>query len=196
MSMIPIWAVLRASRQRFFDGHRRAACELVFGCELINLILFSQPLDKLQELSCKQGLFRPRAIPQRLEVANLLGGDLAREALRQSLRRLHLSGEVVVFALDGVLNRFGLVGAEDAPFALLQHRDQCVEAWPQPLDLAWLESNRPRQLLFGELPRRAEHQHVFERPGNHVRRRLGWRGKVLRVVRLVGMDDAAETIAE
>ena len=44
-----------------------------------------------------------------------------------------------------------------------QHRDQRVEARPQPGDLARIEPDRPGQFLVGQFAQAAVGQHVLER---------------------------------
>ncbi len=90
---------------------------------------------------------------------------------------------------------FGFVAGENLALALLEHRDESIDAGAQPRNLAGIQVNRAGELFFSKLAVLAEHQHVLHDRRNHVRRRLRGTRKPRRVVPLIGMNDAAECFA-
>ncbi len=62
---------------------RRAAGELVLGRQLIDLVLLAEPLDELQQVPGEPRAFVARAIPEPLQVVELLLLERLLETLLQ-----------------------------------------------------------------------------------------------------------------
>ena len=133
-------------------------------------------------------------VPQPFQVANLLVSKTCCEALLQIWRAASWPRPAV--AVDaGALRSCtlpGFVGRQDLPLALFAAcRISASMLGPRPA--IWLGSrlDRPGQLLLGQLAHAAVHEHVLE-GGRHQVGRLRRAGKVLGIVLLVRVDDAAE----
>ena len=174
------------------NGHRRAAGEFVLGGQLVDLVLVAQPVDQLHQLPGEGALLVVDAVPEPLDVVELLLLDRAAEPFFDFGRRLHRLGQVVEAAVGLLLDLLGLVGLQDLPLPLAEQLHEGFQAGPQAGDLAGIELDGPGELLFGQLAHAAVGQHVLHGPGDHVRRRLRRTGEVLGVVALVGVDDAAD----
>ena len=173
-------------------GHRRAAGELVLGGQLVDLVLVAQPIDQLHELPGEGAPLVVDAVPEPLDVVELLLLDRLAESLFQLRGRFHRLGQIVETAGGLLLHPPGLVGFQDLPLPLAEQFHQGLQAGPQAGDLAGIELDRPGEFLLGQLAHAAVGQHVLHGPGNQVGRRLRGTGKVLGVVALVGVDDAAD----
>ncbi len=134
-------------------------------------------------------------VPQPLQLANLLGLHGPVEPLAKLLRHANFAGLVGERQLRGPPHALRFVALQYLPLAFLEHRDERLDAWPQAGDLARVEPNRAGQLLLGQLPPLAVHQHVLERGRHQIGRRLRGAGKLRRIVPLVRVNDAAEGFA-
>ena len=110
------------------------------------------------------------------------------EAAGQRRRQFHSLGRLPELLGRLLHHARGLVGLQNLPLPLAEHRHQGVEAGAQPGDLAGIDPHGPRQLLVAQLAQVAIGQHVLEGPRKHVGRRLPRAGKMLRVVFLVGVN--------
>ena len=159
------------------DGHRRAAGELVLGGQLVDLVLVAQPVDQLHELPGERALLVVDAIPEPLDVVELLLLDRLAEPLFQLRGRLHRLGHVVEAAGGLLLHPLGLVGFQDLPLPLAEQFHEGLQAGPQAGDLAGIELDRAGEFLVGQLAHAAVGQHVLHGPGDQVGRRLRGAGE-------------------
>ena len=182
-------------RQRLRHRHPLVPRELILGRQLIDLILLAQPLDHIHQRTSPRRLIIARRVPQPLQVANLLGLDRLIKPIAKLLRHLRL-GRLIDKRLLGLApHGLRFVLGKNLPLPLLEHRNQRIDARPQPGNLARIQMNRPRQLFFGQLAMLAEHEHVFHRMRHQIRRRLRRARKLRGVVPLIRMNNAAKSFA-
>ena len=179
----------------FGDGHRLVAGELVLAGEFIDLVLVPEALDEAQQAARELAALVAGAIPQALEVVELLVADGFVEVLAQLGRRLHLLRLILIRPARRALDRVGLVSLEDAALALLEDLAQRLDARAEAANLRRVDVDGVGEFLRREAAHVAVGHEVVERRRDEVRRRRGGAGKFGGVVLLVGMDDAAKAVA-
>ena len=211
MSITPICAVLAASSNCFSSRSIASSSSLisrawgmVIGVRPVNSYLaassstwYLSPSRSISCTSCRaNGLALvvdadTRAAPGRRAAPPRPPGGSALAELRRAAASPRPSRWNRLAA--AFLHALGLVGFQDLPLPLAEHLHQGFEARPQAGDLAGIELDRPGQFLVGQFAHVAVGQHVLEGPRDQVGRRLRRAGEVLRVVLLVGVDDAARS---
>ena len=211
MSMMPMWAVLRASSSCFSSSSIFSSSSLI--ASACGTVIASWPVNSYLAASSSTWYLSPsRSITPTSAQAH---GDWSSPAAYQSRSRSRICSVLhrlvkTLAKLLGHLGFAGLIGerllgpladglrfvaGQNLSLPLLEHRDQRVDARAEAGDLAGIEPNRAGQLLFGQLAVLAEHEHVLERRRHQIGRRLRRAGKPRRIVPLVRVDDAAECVA-
>ena len=173
-------------------GHRCFPGELVLTDQFVHLVFVAQPCHELHQLPGKARAVIARAVPQPLQIANLLVVKRLVERLAKIARRLDRFTGLAIVLADGFHHAIGFVLRQDLALPLQQNGPQGLDAGPESGDLAGIEPNRPGQLLVGQLAHVAVHHQVIERRRHQIRRRLRRAGKVLGIVFLVGVNHTAQ----
>ena len=160
--------------ERLRHGHRLPAGELVLAGQLIDLVLFAEALDEVEQVAGELAALVAAAIPEPFEVVQLLVAHRLVKVLGELAGRLRLLGLVLEGRARGGLGRGRLVGGQDAALALFEDLPERLDARAEAANLPGVDVDGVGEFFLGESAHVAVGQQVLEGRGDEVRRRAWW----------------------